>query len=90
MIKCKVIIGHCFYVFHMLCMIFQVEREMCSASAEFEDFVLQFMDRCVEFSFSDATFSNANDGDDITSFFNRSVVICNKGLVKNVFAKTFT
>uniref|UniRef100_A0A8C8H3H0 Uncharacterized protein n=1 Tax=Oncorhynchus tshawytscha TaxID=74940 RepID=A0A8C8H3H0_ONCTS len=23
-----------------------VEREMCSASAEFEDFVLQFMDRC--------------------------------------------
>lgn len=24
---------------------FQVEREMCSASAEFEDFVLQFMDR---------------------------------------------
>ncbi|XP_076141905.1 proteasome activator complex subunit 4A [Alosa pseudoharengus] len=24
----------------------QVEREMCSASAEFEDFVLQFMDRC--------------------------------------------
>lgn len=23
----------------------QVEREMCSASAEFEDFVLQFMDR---------------------------------------------
>uniref|UniRef100_A0A3Q2P0Y9 Proteasome activator subunit 4 n=1 Tax=Fundulus heteroclitus TaxID=8078 RepID=A0A3Q2P0Y9_FUNHE len=24
----------------------EVEREMCSASAEFEDFVLQFMDRC--------------------------------------------
>ncbi|XP_031434367.1 proteasome activator complex subunit 4A isoform X3 [Clupea harengus] len=24
----------------------QVEKEMCSASAEFEDFVLQFMDRC--------------------------------------------
>lgn len=28
---------------------FQVEREMCSASAEFEDFVLQFMDRYVGF-----------------------------------------
>lgn len=27
----------------------QVEREMCSASAEFEDFVLQFMDRYVKF-----------------------------------------
>lgn len=27
---------------------FQVEREMCSASAEFEDFVLLFMDRYVE------------------------------------------
>uniref|UniRef100_A0A4W6E6W6 Proteasome activator subunit 4 n=1 Tax=Lates calcarifer TaxID=8187 RepID=A0A4W6E6W6_LATCA len=26
--------------------IISVEREMCSASAEFEDFVLQFMDRC--------------------------------------------
>lgn len=26
----------------------QVEREMCSASAEFEDFVLQFMDRWVK------------------------------------------
>lgn len=29
--------------------VLQVEREMCSASAEFEDFVLQFMDRCVKF-----------------------------------------
>lgn len=28
---------------------FQMEREMCSASAEFEDFVLQFMDRYVEY-----------------------------------------
>lgn len=31
-------------VFNMF-FLFQVEREMCSASAEFEDFVLQFMDR---------------------------------------------
>uniref|UniRef100_A0A7N6A512 Proteasome activator Blm10 middle HEAT repeats region domain-containing protein n=1 Tax=Anabas testudineus TaxID=64144 RepID=A0A7N6A512_ANATE len=35
----------------------EVEREMCSASAEFEDFVLQFMDRSVEFSFSDFSVS---------------------------------
>lgn len=27
---------------------FKVERELCSASAEFEDFVLQFMDRYVQ------------------------------------------
>ena len=31
---------------HLLCPpVFQVERKLCSASAEFEDFVLQFMDR---------------------------------------------
>uniref|UniRef100_A0A803SKN4 Proteasome activator subunit 4 n=1 Tax=Anolis carolinensis TaxID=28377 RepID=A0A803SKN4_ANOCA len=28
------------------CYMTQVERELCSATAEFEDFVLQFMDRC--------------------------------------------
>lgn len=36
------IIGKTFIFFFFYC---QVEREMCSASAEFEDFVLQFMDR---------------------------------------------
>lgn len=38
----------CRKLFHGLtASVLQVEREMCSASAEFEDFVLQFMDRCV-------------------------------------------
>ena len=35
------------YSFLIFFVYFQVEREMCSASAEFEDFVLQFMDRLV-------------------------------------------
>lgn len=28
----------------------QIEKELCSATAEFEDFVLQFMDRYVDIS----------------------------------------
>ncbi|XP_061914340.1 proteasome activator complex subunit 4A [Entelurus aequoreus] len=36
----------CSSVLHERTDLTEVEREMCSASAEFEDFVLQFMDRC--------------------------------------------
>lgn len=53
-----VIVFSLFYLFIFL-YDFQVEREMCSASAEFEDFVLQFMDRCVELSFAPVAFNNA-------------------------------
>ncbi|XP_047208464.1 proteasome activator complex subunit 4A isoform X1 [Girardinichthys multiradiatus] len=36
----------CSSAFHERTDLTEVEREMCSTSAEFEDFVLQFMDRC--------------------------------------------
>ncbi|CAG09459.1 unnamed protein product, partial [Tetraodon nigroviridis] len=36
----------CSSILHERSDLTEVEREMCSASAEFEDFVLQFMDRC--------------------------------------------
>lgn len=50
MIYCTITIEDpCRKLFHGLtASVLQVEREMCSASAEFEDFVLQFMDRCVK------------------------------------------
>uniref|UniRef100_A0A3B4B7D3 Proteasome activator Blm10 middle HEAT repeats region domain-containing protein n=1 Tax=Periophthalmus magnuspinnatus TaxID=409849 RepID=A0A3B4B7D3_9GOBI len=37
----------CSFALHERTDLTEIEREMCSASAEFEDFVLQFMDRCV-------------------------------------------
>ncbi|KAK7902167.1 hypothetical protein WMY93_018936 [Mugilogobius chulae] len=36
----------CSFALHEKTDLTEIEREMCSASAEFEDFVLQFMDRC--------------------------------------------
>lgn len=36
----------CSFALHERTDLTEIEREMCSASAEFEDFVLQFMDRC--------------------------------------------
>lgn len=52
--------GPCIKHWHIVDL--QVQREMCSASAEFEDFVLQFMDRYVEFGqvIHQAGFSNTS------------------------------